>query len=209
MSLFALFTPFLAIGLLDSWFRPAKVYGRMSAWLGGLVWTFAVTIVYWLFRTRDLLGYDFGSLTVSLFTTEYALFWVPVLAGFLFFGRRKEINDSRYAFLYWLGGMMCFQGIRDFAALPASSQAAELFLVPLSRVILLALAVIIYYEWEDSRDLNWKILWGLALPGLWLVFSLVLAWAFLGWTPPAAIIIAGGGAALGYFYYWKRLPRLA
>ncbi|GEM_PF-5279098 len=207
MGIFAILSPLLALGLLDSWFRIKRPIGRMSAWLGGLVWTFVLSVLYWLFRTRDQMGFDLPGLTASLFTTEFALLWIPVLGFFYLWGRRHESGESSYFLLYWLAGMIFIQGIRDFLTLPVTSQAPELFLTPLVRIFMMALTVLLYREWEYAADLNWKILIALALPVLWLAFSLVLALGFLGWTLVPTLVVLSALGALGYFYFYKHLPK--
>lgn len=205
MKLFVLLSPVLFLGLLSGWSKDRDFFRRLGAFLGGLLWTYALTIFYWLFRIREQVEYDPGFLVWHFLTTEYLLFWIPNLLFFFVFGRRHKKEASVDSFLFWFGGLIVFFGVRDALALPPSAQATELFVIPLYRLLILSLSHLTFEIWEDSFDLYKKLLWGLVLLPLFGLSSVLIAYAFLGYDWLALLVWSLAVAALTFFIY---LPRI-
>jgi len=206
MKLFLLLSPLLFLGFMKNWSKDHDFYRRLGAFLGGLLWTFGLTIFYWMFRIREQIEFDLGFLTFHFLSTEYLLFWVPNVVFFFLFGRRPSKDASMDSFLFWFSGLIFLFGIRDTLVYLPNVQATELFIIPLYRLLAIVVSYFIYERWEDTYDLYLKILWGLAPFGVWLIFSVVIAFSFLGNHWPALMVFLLSGAALAHLYLIPRIP---
>lgn len=205
MNLFLVLSPPLFLAFLGSLSERREFYRRVGTFLGGALWTYALAILYWLFRIREQIEYDPLSLTLHFFTTEFLIFWGPNLALFLLFGRKTPGKASVDSFLFWFGGVSFFMGLRDAIVLTPSAQPTELFVVPLYRLLTLGVCHWLFERWEDTFDLYAKILWAAALPVVWLVVSAIVALAFAGLDWLALLLWAAGATSLYLFRYHPRL----
>lgn len=194
MRLFLLVAPLIGLTLFPQNKGPKAVHWtqKVKFWLHGFLWTYFLTLFYWMWRIRDQNDFELGPIFLSYFVGEFLLFWGPNLALYFVAGRRYF--HQPWSLAWWLGGLTFFLSLRDALILPSGSQLPELIIVPLYRVIAWFLFVEIYRAAIRGSDPLRFFAFSLLFPMLWAAVSAAIALSLISIVWP--FLLGGLGLCL-------------
>jgi len=197
MTLFLLTAVPLAAIAAHRYFYPGRAaFADTWLWIRGAVWAIASLVVASWFGSSRIFHGDLASAFFGLTLTDVILVPGGVVAAWVLTKRRDPWELG-----LWLALALALAGIRDTVSASRAYDLNEYFLVPLDRVLVMALLPELVARALAAADVKSRARWIAAASGLGLTLSLfpVLSFANLGWLVWIAEL---GGLAAVWFKKW-------